>query len=135
LLLSKGEQAIVSGTEMKKWIDELFPIILDAIQDSSSHQKREVALWTLGRLVENSGYVVEPYWKYPNLLDILFSLLKSESTQNSQLIRRETIRVLGLIGAVDPYRHKVNLGVIDQSGDPLIAHDPIVDQGLNHSNF
>lgn len=120
---------------MKKWIDDLFPIILDAIQDSSSHQKREVALWTLGRLVENSGYVVEPYWKYPNLLDILFNLLKSESTQNSQLIRRETIRVLGLIGAVDPYRHKVNLGVIDQSGDPLIAHDPIVDQGLNHSNF
>lgn len=27
--------------------------------------------------------------------------------------RRETIRVLGLLGALDPYKHKMNLGQID----------------------
>lgn len=27
--------------------------------------------------------------------------------------RRETIRVLGLLGALDPYRHKLNQGQID----------------------
>src|SRR5260221_241231 len=73
VLSAVGEQAIVSGTEMREWIDELFPIILDSIQDVSSLQKLEIALWTLGQLVENSGYVVEPYWKYPNLLDILLN--------------------------------------------------------------
>jgi len=29
------------------------------------------------------------------------------------LFRRETIRVLGLLGALDPYKHKMNLGKID----------------------
>jgi len=29
------------------------------------------------------------------------------------LFRRETIRLLGLLGALDPYKHKMNLGKID----------------------
>ena len=68
---------------------------------------------------------MEPYWKYPNLLDILFDLLKSEQTKKKTQIRIQVIRVLGLIGAVDPYRHKVNLGVIDQSGEPSCVSDDI----------
>lgn len=31
--------------------------------------------------------------------------------------RRETIRVLGLLGALDPYKHKMNLGQIDSQID------------------
>lgn len=30
---------------------------------------------------------------------------------------RQAIRVLGLLGALDPYKHKVNIGMIDQSRD------------------
>lgn len=45
-----------------------------------------MALWTLGQVVESTAYVVEPYQKYPNLLDILFSFLKSQQTIG---IRRE----------------------------------------------
>lgn len=126
-----GEQAIVSGLEMRSWFKDLFPIILEAVQDTSSFQKREVALWTMGRLIENCGFVLEPYWQYPNLLDILFNILKSESTKPSQLIRRETIRVLGLLGAVDPYRHKIHMGMIDLSGESLISCDPEADQEFN----
>ena len=48
-------------------------------------------------------YVIEPYFKYPNLLEILFSFLKTEQTAG---IRREVIRVLGLLGALDPYKRK-----------------------------
>ncbi len=47
--------------------------------------------------------MVEPYHKYPSLLDILFNFLKTEQTRG---IRREVIRVLGLLGALDPYKHK-----------------------------
>ncbi|XP_014662370.1 PREDICTED: serine/threonine-protein kinase mTOR-like [Priapulus caudatus] len=112
VLAAVGELAQVSGIEMRKWMDELLPIIIEMLQDSSSSQRREVALWTLGQLVESTGYVVEPYKKYPTLLEVLLSFLK---TEQSISIRREVIRVLGLMGALDPYKHKLNLGLIEKS--------------------
>uniref|UniRef100_T1ISC3 Serine/threonine-protein kinase TOR n=1 Tax=Strigamia maritima TaxID=126957 RepID=T1ISC3_STRMM len=114
VLAAIGELAQVSGIEMRKWIDDLLPIIMDMLQDSSSVTKREIALWTLGQLVESTSYVVEPYTKYPQLLEVLLTFLK---TEQSTSIRREAIRVLGLIGALDPYRHKMNVGTINHSGD------------------
>ncbi|XP_040292611.1 serine/threonine-protein kinase mTOR-like [Bufo bufo] len=113
-LTTIGALAQAGGLEMKKWVDELFPIILEMLQDSSSLAKRQVALWTLGQLVANTGYVVTPYMKYPSLLEVLLNLLKTEKNQR---IRREAIRVLGLLGALDPYKHKVNIGEIDPSLD------------------
>ncbi|XP_033096355.1 serine/threonine-protein kinase mTOR-like [Anneissia japonica] len=114
VLAAIGELSQVGGIEMRKWVGELLPIIIDMLQDSSSLNKREVALWTLGHLVESTGYVVEPYMKYPNLLDVLLNFLKTEQSPN---IRRETIRTLGLLGALDPYKHKMNLGKMNQPGE------------------
>ena len=52
--------------------------------------------------------MVEPYRKYPNLLEVLLNFLKTEQSPN---IRREAIRVLGLLGALDPYKYKaIQLG-------------------------
>lgn len=106
-----GEQAQVCGTEMRAYGAELLPLIFDMLQDSASHQKREVAVWTLGQLVESTGFVVEPYKLSPALLDVLLSFLKTEQTP---AMRRETLRVLGLLGALDPYKYKVHTGVINQ---------------------
>ncbi|KAL3228149.1 hypothetical protein MRX96_004063 [Rhipicephalus microplus] len=114
VLAAVGEQAQVSGIEMRKWMNELLPIIIDMLQDSSSLPKREISLWTLGQLVESTGYVVEPYHKYPTLLDVLLNFLK---TEQSSSIRREAIRVLGLLGALDPFKHKLNMGMIDDFSD------------------
>ena len=72
--------------------------------------KREIALRTLGQLVESTGYVVEPYVKYPTLLEVLLNFLKTE--QNPK-IRRETLKVIGYMGALDPYRHKLLVGAIE----------------------
>jgi FKBP12-rapamycin complex-associated protein len=105
ILSAVGEHAQVCGTEMKRWLDELFPIIINMLQDASSLSKREISLTTLGQLVESTGYVVEPYQKYPNLLDVLLNFLKTEQASG---IRKEAIRVLGLLGALDPYKHKLN---------------------------
>ncbi|XP_032242839.2 serine/threonine-protein kinase mTOR [Nematostella vectensis] len=115
VLAAIGEHAQVSGTKMCKWMNELFPIIIDMLQDASSMAKRKIALWTLGQLVESTGYVVEPYRKYPNLLEVLLNFLKTEQAPG---IRREAIRVLGLLGALDPYKHKLNQieGVLDDGG-------------------
>ena len=81
VLTAIGELAQISGVEMKKYIDELFHVIIDMFQDSSSLSKREVALWTLGQLVENTGYVVEPYSKYPHLMEMLHNFLKTEQVR------------------------------------------------------
>ena len=54
--------------------------------------------------------VVLPYQEFPTLLELLLSFLKTEQLVS---IRRETLRVLGLLGALDPYKHKMNLGHID----------------------
>ncbi len=90
VLAAIGEQAQVSGVEMKKWVDELLPTLQEMLQDSSSLTKREVALWTLGQVVESTGCVVEPYKKYPQLLEILLNFLKTEQALS---IRREVCQV------------------------------------------
>ncbi|XP_060595349.1 serine/threonine-protein kinase mTOR-like [Ruditapes philippinarum] len=123
VLAAIGEQAQVSGIEMRKSMDELLPIILDMLQDSSALQKREVALWTVAQLIESTGYVVEPYKKYPKLLEVLLDFLKTEQSTG---IRREVLRVLGVLGALDPHKHKMNLGLIQkgESGTVLSMSDP-----------
>lgn len=101
-----GELATIGGDELLPFIPELMPIIIDALQDLSSQSKREAALHTLGQLASNSGYVIQPYLDYPHLLDLLVNITKSEQ-QGS--LRKETIKLLGILGALDPYRHQVSL--------------------------
>lgn len=101
-----GELAAVSGEDMVPHLDELMPLIMETLQDQSSSAKRDAALKTLGQLASNTGFVIEPYAKYPALLSILINILKTE--QNAT-IRRETVKLMGILGALDPYRHKVIL--------------------------
>jgi len=68
---------------------------LEILGDASAPDKRCAALITLGQLVGATGHVVRPYNEYPVLLDVLLGFLK---TEQHPTIRRETIRVLGLLG-------------------------------------
>ncbi|KAI8593944.1 armadillo-type protein [Geranomyces variabilis] len=99
-----GELGQVGGESLLPFLDDLMPIIMDTLQDQSSSTKREAALHTLGQLSSNTGWVIEPYNKYPNLLGILIDILKTETTPG---IRRETVKVMGILGALDPYKHKI----------------------------
>ncbi len=74
----------------------------------------EAALWVMGQLIQHTGYVIEPYRYYPELMDILLRFLK---TEQSISIRRETIRVLGILGALDPYQHKVFTGCVESASN------------------
>ncbi|KAI9673478.1 MAG: phosphatidylinositol kinase- protein kinase tor1 [Caeruleum heppii] len=104
ILRAIGELATVGGEDMLKYIPELMPIIIDALQDLSSQARRDAALRTLGQLASNSGYVIEPYTEYPQLLTILVNIVKTEETGS---LRRETIKLMGILGALDPYKHQV----------------------------
>ncbi|KAL3427760.1 phosphatidylinositol 3-kinase tor2 [Phlyctema vagabunda] len=80
------------------------PIIIEALQDQSSSAKREAALRTLGQLASSSGYVIKPYLDYPQLLEILQNIIRGEPQR--AVIRQETIKLMGILGALDPYRHQ-----------------------------
>ncbi|KAF9172143.1 phosphatidylinositol kinase- protein kinase tor1 [Mortierella sp. AD011] len=111
VLEALGEIAQVGGEDLLPYMDQLMPMFIEVLQDQSSPVKRSAALTSLGRLASNTGYVIDPYLKYPVLLDILMSILK---TEQSVRIRQETIKLVGVLGALDPYRHKQ---MVMKSGD------------------
>ncbi|KAL8298163.1 hypothetical protein RB601_002695 [Gaeumannomyces tritici] len=104
ILEAIGELCTVGGEEMLKYKDKLMPLIIEALQDQSSTIKREAALHTLGQLASNSGYVIAPYIEFPQLLDLLQSIIRGEPHHTR--LRQETIKLLGILGALDPYKHQ-----------------------------
>lgn len=98
-----GELAVVSGEDLSPFIPSLMPLILETFQDQSSSYKRDAALKALGQIASCCGYVIKPLIDYPQLLGMLVGILKLESSSN---IRRETVRLLGILGALDPYKYR-----------------------------
>ncbi|KAI9793200.1 MAG: phosphatidylinositol kinase- protein kinase tor1 [Peltula sp. TS41687] len=111
ILRALGELSTVGGEDLLPYANLLMPIIIDALQDLSSQTKREAALRTLGQLASNSGYVIDPYLEYPQLLTILVNIVKTEQTGS---LRKETIKLMGILGALDPYKHQQ---VLEKSAD------------------
>lgn len=120
VLRAIGDLAEVNGDSngLNKWMPELLSILLDLLADASSPEKRNVALWAFGQLISATGQVVTPYSQFPNLMDVLINFLK---TEQQPVIRRETIRVLGLLGALDPYKHKISRDLIDGQVDSNLS--------------
>ena len=98
-----GDLTKVGGDEMKVHIRALMPIILQALQDLASQDKRDAAMQTLGKLAVNSGYVIEPYRQYPELLGILINIIKTEAHEK---LRTDAIKLVGILGALDPYDYQ-----------------------------
>ena len=71
--------------------------------------KRNAALHTLGQVCSSTGYVVDPLIDHPQLLQILSRILRSEP---KSAVRREVIKVLGILGALDPYRRKASCSCV-----------------------
>lgn len=105
ILQAIGELCTVGGAEMLAYKDTLMPIIIDALQDQSAPIKRQAALHTLGQLASNAGYVIKPYLEYPQLLEILQSIIRGEPQRGP--LRQETIKLMGILGALDPYKYQV----------------------------
>lgn len=98
-----GALCNVGGEEMRNYLPQIMPVILEALQDLSSQGKREAALRMLGSLASNAGYVIDPYVEYPQLLSVLINIIKTEQTGS---LRKETVKLLGILGALDPYKYQ-----------------------------
>lgn len=135
ILQAIGELCTVGGAEMLAYKDTLMPIIIDALQDQSAPIKREAALHTLGQLASNAGYVIKPYLEYPQLLEILQSIIRGEPQHGP--LRQETIKLMGILGALDPYKHQVQLITSSTSlhhAPPLSLASPSMADSDNEGN-
>ncbi|CCD61569.1 Target of rapamycin homolog [Caenorhabditis elegans] len=112
VLNAVSEIAVIGGAEIVKNLKPLFEKLTHMINDSSSLHKREAALRAIGGICRSTAYVVDPYRDYPSLLDDLLRILK---TVMSNTMRREAIKTLGILGAIDPYTHKVFTGSVQSS--------------------
>ena len=66
------------------------------------------------QVVESTGLVMSPYLEYPQLLSVLLRMLNEG--EGSQHVRREVLKVLGIIGALDPHTHKTNQADLQGEG-------------------
>ncbi|OBZ74140.1 Phosphatidylinositol 3-kinase tor2 [Grifola frondosa] len=103
VLMCLGELSCVGGEDVVPHVPELMQVIMARLADPSL-VKRDAALHTLGQVCSSTGYVIAPLVEYPQLLQILSRILRTELTQS---VRREVIKVLGILGALDPYRRKI----------------------------
>jgi FKBP12-rapamycin complex-associated protein len=103
ILMCLGELSCVGGEDVLPHVPELMQVIISRLSDPSL-AKRDAALHTLGQVCSSTGYVIAPLVDYPQLLQVLGKILRTEITQH---VRREVVKVLGILGAVDPYRRKV----------------------------
>ncbi|VDK68536.1 unnamed protein product [Litomosoides sigmodontis] len=113
-----SELAAAGGADLVYSVETLFPSLVQFLQDSSSLSRREAALRTMRQLCQNTAYVVDPYKEHPELLDVLLKLLRTEMSVS---MRRMTMRVLGIIGALDPYTHKVFTGKVSSQKSNSLA--------------
>jgi FKBP12-rapamycin complex-associated protein len=94
-----GNLADMGGEDMRKFIPELMAILTDNLQDLSSDQKRTAALHTLGQLALSCGYVIDPYKEHPEIMTILKNIIKTEPPGS---LRKEAVKLIGILGAIDP---------------------------------
>ena len=52
---------VQGGLAMRQYIPELMPLIVEALMDGAAVAKREVAVSTLGQVVQSTGYGIDFY--------------------------------------------------------------------------
>ncbi|KAG2011794.1 atypical/PIKK/FRAP protein kinase [Coprinopsis cinerea AmutBmut pab1-1] len=102
VLMCLGELACVAGEDAMPHVQELMQIILAKLADPQT-LKRDAALHALGQVCSSTGYVVQPLLDHPQLLPLLGRIMRTETSVQT---RREVVKVLGILGALDPYRRK-----------------------------
>lgn len=109
-----GELARVAGEELISNAKSVITLLVSLLSDQGTPLTRNAALKTLGQLASNTAVVITPYLDHPQLLGALFRLLQTES---DSAVRLETIRTMGMLGALDPFKHKklTQGGGVDES--------------------
>ncbi|KAF7334695.1 Serine/threonine-protein kinase TOR [Mycena venus] len=104
-----GTLVSVSGEDARGYLPELMPVLVAGLADASP-ARREAALSALGRVCSSTGYVITPIVDYPGLLLLLGRILRQDARDGkrayAEVVKREVVKVMGVLGAIDPYRMK-----------------------------
>ena len=124
--LLEATQVLASKVQLKfiPYLNDFFPIILQCMQDTSYSAKREMAVKTMTQIIKSTGFVIAPYYKYPYLMELLLQFMRTESNAN---IRREMLRLLGALGALDAFyykklKNKIHEGLGRSSEENITSH-------------
>ncbi|KAJ7171409.1 phosphatidylinositol 3-kinase [Mycena filopes] len=146
MLACLGALASVGGEDARPYAPQLMPALIAGLSDPS-FAKREAALGALGRVCAGTGYVVAPLLEYPALLPLLGGLLHTDGVQvrrvvggragASERLNREVVKVMGIIGAIDPYRRKTILdtSMVDLHPVPLTPWTLITSTGMSPDDY
>lgn len=110
-----GELAQATGVALQPWVREIIPHVLEIMQDQSSASKQRTSLRTLGQIAGSTGYVIRPYLDYPKLLVQATDILPATKRAPWSL-RREVLRTLGILGALDPDRYHASASTVHKGG-------------------
>lgn len=117
VLSAVGQLSEVGGDMMKPKLKEVVPLIIENLRDQSNTSKREIAVNALTHIVESTSrfpcsnqsvdYAIYPYVHYPQLSGLLRQMILQET---SPTLRNAVLRLMGAIGALDPYKmRQINL--------------------------
>jgi serine/threonine-protein kinase mTOR len=105
ILSVMGALASKVSIAFRTHVDEVLPLVVEAIADSRTHPKHlPMAVHCLGQIVGSTGCVVEPYRRFPALLPALLRVLDQEHGMH---LHAKIVELLGIIGALDPHTHKL----------------------------
>ena len=125
-----GELALATGIALKPSVHQIIPHVLEIMQDQSSASKQRTSLRTLGQIAGSTGYVISPYLEYPSLLSQATDILPATKRAPWSL-RREVIRTLGILGALDPDRYHAVASRTSKRGAVGGAYFEEIDHGEN----
>ncbi|KAJ7779782.1 phosphatidylinositol 3-kinase [Mycena metata] len=143
-----GALASVGGEDAKPYIGQVMPALMAGLEDVSL-KKRETALSALGRVCSSTGYVVTPLVEYPGLLPLLGRILRADGMGQAtgraggEAMKREVVKVLGILGAMDPYRSKKimedemghDASMVGLNPIPLTSSAPITSMGTSPDEY
>jgi serine/threonine-protein kinase mTOR len=95
-----GELAYVSPGDVEVHLKQLFPMLIQALNDQSSVVKQEVCVVALGKLVSSLNIVSTPYTQYPSLFESLMRAIHRTDVAAAAL-RLQSMKTVGLLGSVD----------------------------------
>jgi hypothetical protein len=122
-----GEIAQVGAEGVSSYAEAILPLIVDGVRSGAT---RAAAIVALGQWVEATGSAVRPFAEHPHLLRLLLRVLAEESGET----RAQTLRTLGVLGALDPLTHKDNeerlhgQGLLSMEGVRGVGRDEAEDE-------
>ena len=107
MLQTLAHLASIGSSLLIPHLPTLLPLIIPLIEDRSSLVSKEIALRALTQVILHTGHVITPYIQWKGLMRVLLNLLRVGVAWG---VRREVMKLIGVLGALDPYRFKDLVG-------------------------